>query len=117
MRIFGREPTLWIAVIGSVLSLVAGFGFDWLTADQAALFIAVLNAGLGVANAMLVRPIAPAAFTYGVAAVAALAVGYGLDVTQEQIASVNFVVLAVLGLATRGQVSPTASSHPVFSRD
>ena len=53
MKIFGREPSLWIATIGTVLSLIAGFGLDWLTPEQAALVVVVLNALLGVVNAVL----------------------------------------------------------------
>ena len=117
MRIFGREPTLWISVIASVLSLVAGFGLDWMTAEQASLIVVGLNALLGIWNGLAVRPVAPAAFTYAVGALAAVAAAYGLDVSQEMVGSINVVVVAVLALLTRGQVSPTVDgNHPVYSR-
>jgi len=106
MKLFGREPSLWISVIGSALSLVAGFGLDWLTADQAALVIVVLNAILGVVNALHVRPVSPAAFVYLVGAVATLVAAYGVNVSQSMVGAVNATVLAVLALLLRGNVSP-----------
>jgi len=107
MKLFGREPSLWITAIGSLLSLVAGFGLDWLTPEQAALAVVVLNAVLGVVNAVLVRPVSPVAFTYLVGAVAALVAAYGVEVSQSVVGAVNATVLAVLALLLRGQVSPT----------
>lgn len=105
--IFKREPTLVIATIGTILSLVAGFGLDFLSTDQAGLIVAVLTAGLGIWNALKVRPVAPAAFTYGIATLAALLATYGLDLSQERIGLVTGAVLGVLTLLLRGNVSPT----------
>lgn len=101
-----REPSLYISAVGSVLSLVAAFGLDFLTPDQAAIAIVVLNAALGVWNALKVRPVAPAAFTYLVGAVATLVAAYGVDVSQSVVGSINAAVLAVLALLLRGNVSP-----------
>lgn len=101
-----REPSLYISAIGSILSLVAAFGAHFLTAEEAGLVIVVLNAGLGVWNALKVRPVAPAAFTYLVGAVATLVAAYGVHVSQEVVGSVNAAVLAVLALLLRGNVSP-----------
>lgn len=108
-----REPTLILGAIGAALSLVVSLGFDWLTAEQAALIIAVLNGVLGVANAVAVRPIAPAAFTYLVGATAALAAAYGLEVGQETVGAVNGLVLALLMLLARGQVTPSKDPRPI----
>lgn len=112
MKIFGREPSLYIASIGTVLSLIAGFGLDWLTPEQAALVVVVLNAVLGVVNAVLVRPVAPAAFTYFIGAVATLIAAYGVEVSQSQVSLVNGAVLAVLALLLRGNVSPVEPTVP-----
>jgi hypothetical protein len=101
-----REPSLYISAIGTILSLVAAFGVHFLTPEQAALAIVVLNAGLGVWNALKVRPVAPAAFTYAVSAVATLVAAYGVHVSAEVVGSVNAAVLAVLALLLRGNVSP-----------
>ncbi len=104
---FKREPSLIIAAIGTVLSLVAGFGLDFLTTDQAGLFTAALTAGLGIWNALKVRPVAPAAFTYFIGVVATLLATYGLDLSQEKVGLINAAVLATLAMLLRGNVSPT----------
>lgn len=106
MRIFGREPTLWLQAIAAVLGLAVTFGLDGLSAEQAALWVAALTALVAAVNAALVRPVAPVAFTGLVAAVAALAAAYGLDATAEQVGMVQAVVVAVLALLTRAQVEP-----------
>jgi uncharacterized protein (DUF697 family) len=107
MRIFGREPTVVIQTLATLLSLLVAFGFDGLSAEQAALIIAAIYAGLGAVNALAVRPIAPAAFIGAVGAVAALAASYGLDFSQEQIGSVSAALVSVIVLLTRSQVTPT----------
>jgi hypothetical protein len=105
-----REPTLIITAIGTVLTLIAGYGLDFLSPDQAGLIIVVLNAGLGVWNALKVRPVQPAAFTYFIGVVATLIATYGIEMSQSQIANVNAVVLAVLALILRGNVTPAATA-------
>lgn len=106
MRIFGREPTLWLQFIAAVAALLVTFEWDGLSAEQAALWVAALTAVVAAVNAALVRPVAPVAFTGLVAAVAALAVGYGLDVTAEQVGMVQAVTVAGLALLVRDQVTP-----------
>lgn len=101
-----REPSLYIATIGTVLALAAGFGVPGLSAEQAGLATAVLTAGLGVWNALKVRPIAPAVFTYGIGTLATLLATYGVNLSQQQIGLVDAAVLAVLALLLRGNVSP-----------
>lgn len=109
MKIFGREPTLWIGVISSVIVLAGTVGFHWLTGVQAGLFVAAINAIAGAVNAWAVRPISPVAFTYAVGALVALVGSYGLAVSDATLAAVNLAVIAVLGLLSRGQVAPQAT--------
>ncbi|MEO3930927.1 hypothetical protein ABGB07_44860 [Micromonosporaceae bacterium B7E4] len=108
MKIFGREPALVIGFISAALSLGTALGFQGLSGEQVALIVAALNAVLGVVMAVATRPIAPAAFTTLVAAVSALAAGYGFDVSPEVVGGLNALVLAGLTLLTRGQVVPAA---------
>jgi hypothetical protein len=107
MKILGREPTLWISLISSGIVLLGTLGFHYLTGQQAALIVALIN-GIALAiNAYAVRPISPVAFTYVVGAAVAVAASYGLNVNADQMASLNALVITTLALLTRGQVSPT----------
>ena len=106
MKIFGREPTLYIAVISSLIVVIGTLGFHWLTGQQAGLIVAAINAVAGAINAYLVRPVSPAAFTYAIAAIVAVTATYGYNVSAETLAAINLGVVPLLALLTRGQVSP-----------
>jgi hypothetical protein len=106
MKIFGREPTLWISFIASLVLLLGTLGFHWLNGDQATLVVVAINAIAAAANAYAVRPISPAIFTYAVGASVAVFAAYGLKVSPETLAMLNGVTVMGLGLLTRGQVSP-----------
>lgn len=112
MKIFGREPTVILQAVSALLTVLVSFGFASLTAEQSTLIVAFLTALLGVVNAVLTRPIAPAAFVAFVGAGAALLSGYGLSFTQEQIGSVTVAVVVVLTLLTRLQVTPVTDPRP-----
>lgn len=51
----------------------------------------------------------PALFLGAVAAIITLAVGFGLNITGEQVALINIAVLAVTSFATRSQVTALKS--------
>jgi len=110
------EWTLIIAAIAGVLNWVAGFQLDFLTTDQAAAWIVVINAVAAVVAAWKTRPIAPSVFTYAIASFAALVAAYGFHVDQAQVATFTNAALAVLALLTRGQVSP-ADDMPARSAE
>jgi hypothetical protein len=112
MRGFGREPTLVLQTISAALAVLVTFGFSGLSSTQAALIVAALSAIVGAINAALVRPVAPAAFTGLVAALAALVTGYGLDLSQELVGAAQVLVVTVLALVTRVQVTPNADPRP-----
>lgn len=114
MKIFGREPTLWISVVSSLILLVSTYGLDLLNPDQATLIVVAINALAAAVNAWTVRPISPTTFTYAVGAILAVATSYGLNFTPEQIVAVNATIVPVLALLARGQVSP---AETVVSRE
>lgn len=107
MKIFGREPTLYVAVIAAALSFFVGFGWEGLSSEHVAWINVVVNAVAGCVAAWMTKPIAPQAFTYAITSVFGLLGAYGLNFTPEMVSSAQFVVLAVLALVTRGAVSPT----------
>jgi hypothetical protein len=117
-RVFGREPALWTQLAAAAFGVLVGFGIPGLTDHQAAAMIAVINTGFGVWMAIRVRPVVPAVFTTFITAAFALSAAYGLDATQQNIATVNILVLSVLAFITRGQVSPDQDIDPaVLGRD
>jgi len=112
MRIFGREPTVIVQALSGLLTILVGFGLDWLTADQATAIIAALTALAGALNALAVKPWAPPAFVGLAQAVATLVTGYGLDLPPEVVASITAAIPVLLSLQTRAQVTPNAAPMP-----
>lgn len=110
MKIFGREPTLIIAVVSSLILLVGTYGLHWLNSVQATLIVVAINAIAAAINAYTVRPISPTTFTYAVGAIMAVAASYGLNFTPEQVVAVNATIVPFLALLSRGQVSPADTS-------
>jgi len=104
--------TLGIAAVAAVLNWVAGFGWHALTPVEAGWWVAVISAVAAVVAAWKTRPIAPQVWTYAVTAVAALAGAYGLHFSQGNVAAFSTALLALLALATHGQVSPAADVRP-----
>jgi hypothetical protein len=109
MRIFGREPALYLNSLSSVLGLIVTFNIG-LTQDQAGWLVAGVSAVLGALAAALTRPIAVQAFTTLVATLASALAAFGYNVEPTTTAAVNALVLSVLMFITRGQVSPAVSS-------
>ena len=113
IRIFGREPALWISFLASLILLLGTLGFRWLDGDQASIVVIAINAIAAALTAYAVRPISPAVFTYAVGSIVAVFSAYGLNVSPETLAMLNGVTVMGLGLLTRGQVAPqeTRISH------
>ena len=112
MKILGREPVVVLNTLSAVLGLVVTLGVTSLTAEQAGATVAVVSAILGGIAAAMTRPIAPQAFTAIVAAGATAVAAFGFEVSQETVGAVNTVVLAVLTLLTRVQVTPSKPDAP-----
>lgn len=107
MKIFGREPTLWIAFINAVIMIIGTVGLQAISIEQAGLFVVVVNTVFAAVNALAVRPISPVTFTYAIGAVVALLGSYGLHLPTETVAGINMAVVPILALLARGQVTPT----------
>lgn len=110
LSIWAKEPALIIAFITAALNWAVGFGFGGLTADKVSWINLVINAIAGCIAAWATKPIAPQAFTYAVSSVFGLLASYGLHFTAEQTSMTSMLVVTLLALVTRGQVSPTADA-------
>jgi hypothetical protein len=104
------EWTLAAAVIAAGLNWLVGFQFSALTTEQAAWIMVAVNAVAALVVALRTRPIAPQAFTYAITSLAGLLAAYGLHFSQGSVATFSALVLAVLALITRGQVSPVSDA-------
>ena len=112
MKIFGREPALWLNSLAGVLGLAVTFNVGGLDADEAGWIVAGCSAILGAIAAALTRPIAVQAFTTAVATVASAVAAFGYEAAPTHVAAINGFVLAVLMFVTRGQVTPAVPVKP-----
>ena len=117
MKILGREPTLWLALISSLLGIAGTVGLGFLDQFQATALVVAINAVFAAINAYAVRPISPVAFTYAVASVIAVLGAYGLNLPETTVAMINATVIPFLALLSRGQVSPTESAISKITED
>lgn len=108
IKIFGREPALWLALIGAGLTWAAGLGLDWLDAGQATAATTFITA---LVIATTTRPYAPALFTGALAAGAALFAEYGLQWSDQAVTGLGAILLAGFALfGIRPQVEPSRPS-------
>lgn len=105
MTIFGREPALVLDAVKVALVMAATFGLS-VSSDQQVWIVAALAAGFGLVKAWKTRPVAVTAVTDFVTAAGVLAVGFGANLTQPQLASVVAFASVVTVLLQRSQVSP-----------
>ena len=113
MKIFGREPVVVLNTLSAVLGLIVTLGITGLTDEMAGGIVGFVTAILGAIAAAMTRPVAPQAFTAVVAAGASLVATFGYEASPATVAAINGVILAVLTLLTRVQVSPSKPDAPV----
>ncbi|MFB7672957.1 hypothetical protein ACFC26_16265 [Kitasatospora purpeofusca] len=116
-KIFGREPAAWLALVASLVKLLAAFGLD-VTVDQQAMINTVAAAVVGLVVAVIVHDGAAAAIIGLIQAGLAAAIGFGLHWSADQQAVVMVAVAVVVGMWTRTQVTapvPTRAALPPLS--
>jgi hypothetical protein len=110
IKIFGREPALWIGLGGALVTWLVSLGLDWLNAGQAT---AITTALAAVLIALTTRPIAPALFVGAVAAGSALFAEYNFAVSDAFVTGLGAIILAGFALfGIRPQVTPAADQAP-----
>lgn len=103
VKIFGREPAAFIALLGSVLVVLAAMNLSWLNAGQAAAATALVAAAV---LAYTTRPLAPPLLTGAFSALVALFAEYGLELSDALVGGITGLILATYAFITREQVSP-----------
>ena len=116
LRIFGREPALWLGLLAAALKLATAFGLD-VSVDQQSVINAAAAALVGVAVAVLTRDGIPAAILGAAQALLALGLGFGLHVSADQQAVIMSFVAVTISMFVRTQVTapvpgPDATGDP-----
>lgn len=101
-----REPAAWGALAVAVISLAAVFDFPFLQGEQSTVIIAVVDAAVGLCIAIAVKPFAPSAITYLIAALATASGTYGLHFHEDKVAMFNAAIVGLIFALTRMQQSP-----------
>lgn len=111
VKIFGREPALWIAFLSAVVMWAVSLGLDWLNAGQATAVVAVISA---VLMAVTTRPIGPGVFVSALSAVAALFGEYQLHWSDASVTGLGAIIMAGFALSgIRQQVTPAADPRTI----
>lgn len=111
MRIFGREPAFWIAIITATLTLVSTFApwFDGVAGLVQGLLVAVWAA----VTALHVQPVAPSVISGVAVALFDLLAWFGIHISDATVGAVNaLAVVAVTGLIIRPQSTPRLFPAP-----
>lgn len=109
MKIFGREPAVYVAVIETLLALLVTFRLDGLTTEQATNILAVTIAVGGLITAWTVKATLLAALSGVGRAVLVLMVSYGMNLTQEQIGLAVGLIAAAGAIFLRPSTSPIST--------
>lgn len=112
MRIFGREPALWLTGALTVLQLVAIVAH--LSTDQQNATSVIATAVYAVLLAAFTRPVDTAAITGGIATVLTAIGAFGVHLAPNLTSALNAVVAAVLALILRAHVTPAAARRKVI---
>ncbi|MFR9794214.1 hypothetical protein ACL07V_37265 [Streptomyces sp. MB22_4] len=110
MKLLGREPAAWLALVAVAVKLAAAFGLD-VTADQQATINAVAAAAMGVLIALVAHDGLGAAIIGLAQAGLALALGFGLNWTADRQAVVMAAVTVIVGMWNRTQVTAPIPAH------
>jgi hypothetical protein len=111
IKIFGREPALWIAFVAAIAMALAGLHLPWLNAGESTAIVAALAAALMAATT---RPIGPGVFVSAFAGLAAVFAEYGLPLSEPMVTAVGGVIMAGFALlGIRPQATPAADPRPI----
>lgn len=111
IKIFGREPALWIAFLSAIVMWAVSLGLDWLNAGQATAAVALISA---VLMAITTRPIGPGVFVAALSALAALFAEYGLTWSDAAVTGLGAIIMAGFALmGIRPQATPAADPRTI----
>ena len=113
MKIFGREPVVWIGLIEATIALAVVTGFTTWSGEQVSLVMAAVIAVFALITAYATHD-TMLGFVVGLSkAVLALMVGFGANLSPEVVAGIVAFVSVLTGFFARTQTSPAET--PSFS--
>ena len=112
MKIFGREPALWLTLIQTLVALAVGLGFH-LTGEQVGLINGFAAAILALIAAIAVRPFPVPLLMGAIQAALSLGVGFGLALDASQVGLINASAAALVGFILRMHVEPKTNPQPL----
>lgn len=114
VRLFGREPAVWLYVINALVAFLATIPAVGLTAESSGWVMTIANGVVALLVAVLTRPFVVSALTGALSTILTGLASFGLPLTEQQTGAFVMVVSAVLGLVLRSNVSPApaTSSYP-----
>lgn len=114
VKLFGREPAVWLYVINAVVAFLVTLPAIGLTEESAGWVMTIATGAVALLVAMLTRPFVVSALTGALTTIFAGLASFGLPLTEQQTGAFVFLVSAVLGLLLRSNVSPNeaTSSYP-----
>jgi hypothetical protein len=104
VKILGREPALWLALVAAAAQLSTAFGLDLTTGQQASINAAAI-AVVGVITAFVTRDGISAAVLGLIQAGVSLGVGFGLHWSPDQQSTVMAFAAALVAMFVRTQVT------------
>lgn len=108
IKVFGREPTMWLQALTATLALLVGFGVPGLSDTLAAGITSLAAAVFAAWQAWAVQPVAPTVFSGVIATAAPLVAHFGFDLTQQQVGLISVAVATLVGLLVRPQSTPVS---------
>lgn len=108
MKIFGREPAFWVALVEAFLALLLSFDLFKLTPERTSLIVAVVMAAFGFYTAYVTKDTMLGVGVGLAKALLALGVGFGLNLTTNQTGVILAFITVALGGYQRSQTMPLA---------
>lgn len=112
MRIFRREPAVWLYVINSAVALIVAYGVD-LSQTQVAAVSTIATAFFAGWAAIITRPFVVSALTGAMSTMLTAAAAFGLHMSADQLSTTVTGLSIVLALVLRANVSPAGSESGV----
>lgn len=106
MKLFGREPAVFLGVAASIVALLIVTGvLDW-TNEQAGLLMAAAAAVVAVGTAFFTHDVTLGLLIGLAEAVFAVFLGFGVELSPELTAAIIGVVTTLFGFFQRTQTTP-----------